>query len=377
MKPAMRADAAVIGGGVIGLAVAMRLAREGLAVVLLERHPSFGRETSSRNSEVIHAGMYYPAGSLKARLCVAGNRSLGAWCEAHRVETRRIGKYIIATSDDEIPALEGILARGRENGVTGLRWAEPGELAAAEPEVAAVAALYSADTGIIDSHALMQSLADAATARGAALAWGHEYLGAERSGRGYRVRFREPSGATGELETARVVNAAGLAADQVAEGIGLDIDALRYRLTYVKGSYFRLAGSWRGRLRHLVYPVPHAGLAGLGCHVTLDLAGDVRLGPDVEFLAGRTLDYSVPAARAAQFAEAVRRYLPAVRMEELLPGQSGSRARRITGDAAPPDFVVAEESGAGLSGWVNLVGIESPGLTCCLEIADQVAGLVA
>jgi L-2-hydroxyglutarate oxidase LhgO len=373
----MRADATIIGGGVIGLAVAMRLAREGLAVVLLERHPGFGRETSSRNSEVVHAGMYYPTGSLKARLCVAGNRSLYAWCEGHRVEARRIGKYIIATADDEVPALEAILARGRENGVPALRWAASGELAAAEPEVRAIAALFSPDTGIIDSHALMQSLADAALARGAALAWGHEYLGAERAGDGYRIRFREPGGAAGEVESARVVNAAGLSADQVAAGLGIDIDARKYRLTYVKGSYFRLGGAWRGRLTHLVYPVPHAGLAGLGCHVTLDLAGDVRLGPDVEFLPARTLDYSVPSARATRFAEAVRSYLPAVREADLLPGQSGIRARRITGDAAPPDFVIAEERAAGLPGWVNLVGIESPGLTCSLEIADEVARLVA
>lgn len=372
----MRADATVIGGGVVGLAVAMRLAREGLAVVLLERHPAFGRETSSRNSEVVHAGMYYPSGSLKARLCVAGNRSIYAWCAAHRVDARRIGKFIIATSDAEVPALEAILARGRENGVVGLRWSEPGELAAVEPEVAAVAALFSADTGIIDSHGLMQSLADAAAERGAALAWGHEYVSAERTGSGYRVRFREPNGAAGDVESAGVINAAGLSADLVAAGLGLDVDALRYRLTYVKGSYFRLGGAWRGRLKHLVYPVPHAGLAGLGCHVTLDLAGDVRLGPDVEFLPDRTLDYSVPAARAGQFAEAVRRYLPAVREDDLLPGQSGIRARRVTGDSAPPDFIIAEESAAGFPGWVNLVGIESPGLTCCLDIADEVAGLI-
>lgn len=372
----MRPDAVVIGGGVIGLAVAARLARDGLAVALLERHPAFGRETSSRNSEVVHAGMYYPIGSLKAQLCVAGNRSIYAWCAERGVATRRIGKFIIATSDDEVPALERILARGQENGVAGLRWAESGELAVAEPEVRAVASLYSPNTGIIDSHGLMQSLADAAMAGDAALAWGHEYLGAEPTGAGYRLRFREPGGGVGEMEAARVVNAAGLWADVVAAGLGLDIDALGYRLTYVKGSYFRLRGAWRGRLRHLVYPVPHAGLAGLGCHVTLDLAGDIRLGPDVEFLQQRTLDYSVPPARAGQFASAVAAYLPGVTEADLLPGQSGIRARRVTADATPPDFVIAEEGAAGFPGWINLVGIESPGLTCCLEIADRVATLV-
>ena len=367
----------VVGGGVVGLAVAMRLARGGRAVVLLERHPSFGRETSSRNSEVVHAGMYYPTGSLKARLCVAGNRSLHAWCAAHDVGIRRLGKFIVATVDDEIPALQRIQERGMANGVPGLRWCEPGELARAEPHVRAVAALFSPDTGIVDSHGLMQSLADAAAADDAVLAWGHEFTGAEPTTGGYRVTFRDPSGDTGSVAAAAVINAAGLEADLIAAGMGLDIDALQYRVRYVKGSYFRLGESWHGRLRHLVYPVPHAGLAGLGSHVTLDLAGAVRLGPDVEFLPNRAVDYSVDPARAADFAGAVRSYLPEITAEALRPDLSGIRARRVLADATvSPDFVIAEESRRGLPGWVNLIGIESPGLTTCLEIADHVAELL-
>lgn len=367
----------VVGGGVIGLAVAMRLAREGRAVVLLERHPSFGRETSSRNSEVVHAGMYYPTGSLKARLCVAGNRSLYAWCTAHGVEIRRLGKFIVATADEEIAALERIHERAGANGVPALRWAQPGELARAEPYVRAVAALFSPDTGIVDSHGLMQSLADAAAADDAVLAWGHEFTGAEPAGRGYRVAFRDPSGDTGSVEAAVVVNAAGLGADLIAAGMGLDIDALQYRVRYVKGSYFRLSEAWRGRLRHLIYPVPHAGLAGLGSHVTLDLAGGIRLGPDVEFLPRRSAEYSVDPARAADFAGAVRGYLPEVTADELRPDLAGIRARRVLADATvSPDFVIAEESPRGLPGWINLVGIESPGLTSCLEIANHVAELL-
>jgi L-2-hydroxyglutarate oxidase LhgO len=373
----VKSDAVVVGGGVIGLAVAMRLAREGRAVVLLERHSSFGREASSRNSEVVHAGMYYPTGSLKARLCVAGNRSLYDWCTAHRVEIRRLGKFIVATADDEIAALERIHERADANGVPALRWAEPGELARAEPYVRAVAALFSPDTGIVDSHGLMQSLADAAAADDAVLAWGHEFIGAEPAGRGYRVAFRDPSGDTGSVEAAVVVNAAGLGADLIAAGMGLDIDALQYRVRYVKGSYFRLSEAWRGRLRHLIYPVPHAGLAGLGSHVTLDLAGGIRLGPDVEFLTRRSAEYSVDPARAVDFASAVRGYLPEVTAEELRPDLAGIRARRVLADATvSPDFVIAEESGRGLPGWINLVGIESPGLTSCLEIANHVAALL-
>lgn len=368
----------VIGGGVVGLAAAVRLAERGMAVVLLERHSSFGRETSSRNSGVIHAGMYYPTGSLKARYCVAGNASVYAWCGAHAVDTARLGKFIVATSADEVPLLETILARGQANGVRGLRWANRDELRAAEPCVAATAALFSPDTGIVDPHGFMQSLADAAGAGGAVLAWGHDFVDAEPGEPGYRVRFLDPGGDPGVIDAGQVVNAAGLGADLIAAAMGLDIDTLNYRVRYVKGSYFRLNESWRGRLNHLIYPVPHAGLTGLGCHVTLQLDGAVMLGPDVEALDGRAADYAVSPARAAQFAEAARRYLPAVTADQLRPDQSGIRPRRIQPDGATsPDFVIAEESDRGLPGWVNLVGIESPGLTCCLEIGTRVADLVA
>ena len=373
----MKRDAVVVGGGVVGLAVAMRLARDGRAVVLLERHPSFGREASSRNSEVVHAGMYYPTASLKARLCVAGNRSLYAWCAEHGVEIRRVGKFIVATAVDEVPALERLHERAQANGVSALRWAEADELPRAEPDVRAVAALFSPDTGIVDSHGLMQSLADAATAADAVLAWGHEFTGAERAGPGYQVAYRDPAGDAGMIEAALVVNAGGLEADLIAAGMGLDIDALQYRVGFVKGNYFRLSEAWRGRLRHLVYPVPHPGLTGLGSHVTLDLAGGVRLGPDVEFLAGRRIDYSVDPARADALAAAAQRYLPELTVRELRPDLAGIRARRVLADpTVSPDFVIAEESAHGLPGWVNLIGIESPGLTCCLEIADHVAALL-
>lgn len=370
-------DALIVGGGVIGLAAAMRLARAGMDVALLERHESFGREASSRNSEVVHAGMYYPTGSLKARLCVEGNAALYAWCEAHGVPARRVGKFIVATDDAECDALAVILARAQANGVTGLRWVEPGELAREEPEVRAIAALWSADTGIVDSHQLMQSFANDAESNGAMLGWGHTYIGAARHGAGYVVRYREPGGGEAELTATRVINAAGLAADDVAAGIGLDIDALEYRLCYVRGCYFRLSDAWKGRLRHLIYPVPHVGLTGLGVHVTVDLAGNARLGPDVELLDGRTQDYRVDAMRSEAFAAAAGRYLPQVRASDLRADQAGIRARRIVMGGGAPDFVITEERERGLPGWVNLVGIESPGLTSALPIADEVLRLVS
>ena len=373
----MHVDALVIGGGVIGLAVAMRLTRGGMAVALLERHESFGREASSRNSEVVHAGMYYPTGSMKARLCVAGNLALYAWCDAHGVSYRRTGKFIVATSLDEAAVLEGILARGVANGVEGMRWVAAGELEREEPEVRAATALWSPFTGIVDSHGFMQSLADEAALHGALLGWGHTFVDAEPTVEGYAVRYRTPEGNDERMHATRVVNAAGLSADDIAAGMGLDIDALQYRLCYVRGCYFRLSDRWTGRLRHLVYPVPHAGLSGLGVHVTVDLAGGARLGPDVELLGEKVQDYRVAADRAEAFAAAAGTYLPNLRLEDIRADQAGIRARRIVPGGGAPDFIIAEEGDRGLPGWVNLIGIESPGLTCALPLADHVVQLVA
>ena len=372
----MRGDAVVIGAGVIGLAVARELASTGRSVIVLERHARPGTETSSRNSEVIHAGMYYAPGSLKARLTAAGNPALYAWCEAHHVPHRRVGKFIVATTPDEEAELELLLARGRANGVHGLRHAAAGQLARDEPDVTATAALWSPETGIVDTHALVRSLEADALGHGCALACGHTFLGAEAAGSGYRLRAADPNGSEVTLDVRTVVNCAGLEADAVAGSMGINLDEAGYRQTFVKGSYFRLAEGSGLRVRHLVYPVPHRGLAGLGVHVTVDLAGGVRLGPDVQFLEHRMPDYHVDPDGAQRFAAAARRYLPGVRAADLRPDQSGIRPRRVTRGDAAPDFVIAEESARGLRGWINLVGMESPGLTCCLAIAQRTRELL-
>jgi L-2-hydroxyglutarate oxidase LhgO len=369
-------DAVVIGAGVIGLAVARALAADGHEVVLLERHAHPGMETSSRNSEVIHAGMYYPPGSLKARLCVAANPGLYRWCESHRVPHRRIGKFIVATTSAEEPELARLLERAAANGVPGLRAASAGELAREEPDVRAVAALWSPDTGIVDSHALMQSLEQDAREQGCSVAYGHAFRSAEFAGAGYTVRCTGPDGGDVTIKAATVINSAGLEADTIAAGMGIDLDAAGYRQVYVKGCYFRLAEGAPVKPRHLVYPVPNPALTGLGVHVTLDLAGGIRLGPDVEFLADRIADYRVPPERAVLFAERAGRYLPGLRTEDLRPDQSGIRPRRMLPGGVVPDFVIAEESARGFPGWVNLIGMESPGLTCCLEIGRAVAALL-
>lgn len=367
-------DVVVIGAGVVGLAVAEAAARAGRSVVIVERHGAFGTETSSRNSQVIHAGMYYPAGSLKARLCVPGNRALYAWCERHGVDHARLGKYIVATAPDEEPALEQILARARTNGVDALEPVTGAAVAAAEPHVRATAGLWSPNTGIVDAHGFMASLLAEARAHDADVAFEHRVTRIAREDGGYSVGFVDPSGEPGSITARAVVNAAGLDCDTVAALAGIDVDAAGYRLTYVKGNYFRVRR--RGFVRHLIYPVPPPKLAGLGVHVTLELDGAVRLGPDVEVLPDRALAYEVDESRAAAFHAAAARYLPDLRLEDVYADQSGIRPKLTPAHGGIPDFVIQEESARGLPGLVNLIGIESPGLTCALPIGTMVEELL-
>lgn len=360
----------VVGAGLVGLAVAERLSRPGRAVVVLERHDAALQETSSRNSQVIHAGLYYPASSWKARLCVPGNRSLHSWCEAHGVPHRRVGKLVVATGADELPALERLLAQGRANGVPGLELVGPDFVRAQEPEVRAAAALWVPSSGIVDVHALADSLLAEARARGATFAFRHRVVGLERRGGRWALTVEGPDGAPVQLTARLVVNAAGLDCDTVAALAGLDVDAAGYRLRWVKGHYFRLKA--RGRVRHLVYPVPAAHLAGLGVHLTVGLDGEVKLGPDVLELPDRRVDYSVPDELRARFVAAAQRFLPWVTAELVEPDQAGIRPKLSRPGEPFRDFVIAEESARGLPGLVNLIGIESPGLTCALELAHEV-----
>jgi L-2-hydroxyglutarate oxidase LhgO len=359
----------VIGGGVVGLACAAALASAGRRVVLLERHDGFARETTSRNSEVVHAGIYYAAGSWKARLCVRGRELLYARCAREGIPHRRIGKYIVACDEAEVARLEELKAKGDANGAPGLRMLGAAELARGEPGVRGIAALESPDTGIVDAHALCLSLAAEAEAGGALLVLRAEVSEIAPTPGGYRV----VAGEGGALATGAVVNSAGLASDRVAALAGVDVDARGYRLHPCKGDYFALAPGAPVRVSRLVYPVPSG--PGLGVHVTLDLGGRVRFGPDATFV--RHLDYRVDPAKATAFAEAASRYLPGLRAEWLSADYAGIRPR-LAGPGDPPrDFVLCEESAAGLPGFVNLIGIESPGLTAALAIGEQVAKLLA
>lgn len=362
----------VVGAGVVGLAAAAQLAPRFPGLVVLERHERHGHETSSRNSEVIHAGLYYPAGSLKARLCVEGNRRVYEICAAHDVPHRRCGKLIVAGAADEVEALEALHARGRGNGAE-LRLLTAAEAQALEPHVPSVAALLSPNTGVVSAHGLMDHFLQAARAAGAVVQPRAEVVGVARRGDGYELTVRTPDGHE-TFTSERVVNAAGLESDTLAALAGIDVDAAGYRLHWCKGSYFSVPAARFGLVSRLVYPVP--GRHGLGTHVVLDLTGRLRFGPDVEYLGERLLDYRVDPSRRARFGESVRKLLPMIGDDELEPDISGIRPKLQAPGEPVRDFVVAEESARGLPGWVNLIGIESPGLTAAPALARLVDALL-
>ena len=371
MKP--ECDVLVIGAGIVGLATAAALARAGRSVVVVERHDGVGRETTSRNSQVLHAGLYYPSGSWKAQLCVAGSRALHSRCEREGIPYRRLGKLIVAVEQAEVGALERLCALGTENGALGLVIVDAAAVARMEPSVRAVAALYAPATGIVDAHALCLSFAAEAESNGAAIALGREVIAIETARPGYHVVAQDAKGARESLFAAAVVNAAGLASDRIAALAGIDVDACGLRQHPCKGDYFALAPGAPLQFSRLVYPVP-AG-AGLGVHVTLDLGGRVRFGPDAEYV--DRIHYAVDPLKAESFARAAQRYLPALRAAWLTPDQAGIRPKLAGPGDSFRDFVIEEESPRGLPGFVNLIGIESPGLTAAPAIAERVALLLA
>ncbi len=366
-------DVVVVGGGILGLASAAALARAGRSVVLVERNARIAQETSTRNSEVVHAGIYYPKGSLKARLCVAGREALYARCERQGIPHRKLGKLIVASEPDEVAVLEDLGRRGEANGVVGLNLIDARELRRREPHVRGAAALESPVTGIVDAHALCLSYAAEAEAHGAVLVLQTEVLEIEPASGLYRVTARGPDDERSAIVCAGLVNAAGLASDALAERAGLDVDALGYRLHPCKGDYFALAPGAPLGVNTLVYPVP--ARTGLGIHATLDLGGRIRFGPDTEYV--DRVRYDVDPEKSGAFAAAIRRYLPGLREEWLSPDYAGVRPKLAEPGEAFRDFVVAEESKVGRPGLVNLIGVESPGLTAAPAIADRVVELLA
>jgi L-2-hydroxyglutarate oxidase LhgO len=368
-------DTIVIGAGVVGLAVARELAQAGDEVIVLEKNRGIGEETSSRNSEVIHAGLYYPEGSLKARLCVEGRAELYDYCKAKGVAYSRCGKVIVAVTDAQRGKLETLHHIGRANGVDDLEWLSAAETHALEPNVRAAAGLWSPSTGIVDSHALMLALRGDLENAGGSVAVLSRFVAGQRDGAALRLRC-ETDGEELELSARTVVNAAGLHATGVAHALGDLAPSSIPRPRYAKGNYFVYTG--KSPFTHLVYPLPEDG--GLGVHATLDLAGRARFGPDVQWLDADTgadaLEYAVDPARAAAFYAAIRTYWPGLADGSLSPAYAGVRPK-ISGPGEPAaDFTIRTSGGAAEPRAVHLFGIESPGLTSSLAIAAHVRTLL-
>ena len=369
-------DCAVIGSGIVGLAIARALARSGRDVIVLEAADDIGTGTSSRNSEVIHAGIYYPKDSLKALMCVRGRHLLYEYCQSHGVEHRRIGKLLVATTNDQIPDLEKLHQSAEANGVDDLEWVDEPALKKMEPELRAVLAVLSPSTGIIDSHGLMLAYQGDAEDSGAMLAFNSPVKkgSVEKDSIVLSIGGDEPM----TLACRTVINCAGLFAQHIAASLdGMPREHIP-PCHFAKGNYFTLSG--RAPFSRPIYPIPEA--AGLGIHLTLDLGGQAKFGPDVEWIEDAPwlddaayimgLDYTVDPARGALFYEAIRTYWPGLPDDALLPGYAGMRPKIQASDEAAKDYMIQGPNEHGVNGLVNLYGIESPGLTSSLAIAEEV-----
>lgn len=361
-------EAVVIGAGVVGLACARALAKSGMEVVILEKNVTFGAETSSRNSEVIHSGVYYSPGSEKARLCVLGKQMLISFCETYNVPYLKCGKLIVATSSAQVSHLDKLLHQANANGVSDLTLLDKDELRSLEPDLKGIQALLSPTTGIIDSRALMLALLGDAERGGAVLVCRSEVTSLMVTAGGLKLTVNNESQPS--LCARYVVNSAGLHATSIARSIaGIRAESIP-RSLYAKGSYFSFAG--RIPFTHLIYPVPEPG--GLGVHLTLDLAGEARFGPDVEWI--DSIDYRVNPSRGDEFYRAIRAYWPALRDGALQPAYSGVRSK-IVGPGEPDgDFILQDQKTHEVPGLINLYGIESPGLTASLAIGERVAQFI-
>ena len=364
-------DVIIIGAGVVGLAIAAELSRKNKNIFVFEKNLTFGQETSSRNSEVIHAGMYYPENSLKAKFCVSGNHLLYEFCEKYKINHKRLGKLIVAADDAETKAVEGLYRQGLMNGINDLQMLTRDEIKLLEPNVEVIAGLLSPSTGVIDSHDLMKTFYGCAKENGVAFVFGAEVININRIAGGYEVGIQD-SERTYSFTGSIVINTAGLFSDRIAQLAGIDIEKARYRLHYCKGAYFSLNPKIRRLVKRLVYPVPEQ--AGLGTHVTLSLDGNMRLGPNTKYV--DNIEYTVDERDRVDFFIAARRYLPSIEIDDLAPDFAGIRPKLQAKGQGFRDFVIRDETDKGLPGLINLIGIESPGLTASPAIAQYVAEIV-
>jgi len=361
-----KVDITIIGAGAVGLAIAEKLTTTDRTVVVVEKNPRYGQETSSRNSEVIHAGIYYKPGTLKARLCMQGKELLYRYCKKNNIPYKRLGKLIVASNDDEIKKLYFLAERAKKNGVLDLQILDSAEISKLEPLIKAQKAILSPSTGIFSTDLFMDSLHKNSEAKGAMLLTETEVTGIAKEDGFYKITTYNQEPFLSKI----VINAAGHNADAVASLAGIDIKKCSYTQKFVKGEYFRITKPCN--VTHLIYPVPTE--ISLGTHLTPDMEGRIRIGPNAFDV--KEIEYAVDENHRQEFLNSARKFLPDLRCEQIIPDTSGIRARLAFAEKDTPDFIINHEADKGLGGFVNLIGIESPGLTTSLAIAKYVEDLI-
>jgi len=368
-----RTDIIIIGAGIVGLSIAARISRPDRSIYVLEKHRSFGQEVSSRNSEVIHTGIYYEPDSLKAKTCIEGNRMLYDICIRNKIPFRKTGKLIVATEKNEESSIVDLLNRGERNGVEGIELLSRKEIKILEPNIKSRMALFSPLAGIVDTYSLMLYFIRTLKSKGGDIVYNSSVVNMFLKSGGYEVIIEDGNGGNFKIQTQVVINSAGLNSDKIAEMIGIDIENAKYELKYCKGQYFRINNTYKCRLiNHLIYPVPERGKGGLGIHATLDLSNSVRLGPDDHYIDRDKINYEVDISERRNFYNSVVDFLPFLEEEDLIPDLAGVRPKLHGENEDFRDFVIKEESDLGFPGFINLIGIESPGLTSSLAIAKYV-----
>lgn len=366
-----KVDVTIIGAGAIGLAIANELSQYYKNIILLEKNESFGKETSSRNSEVIHAGIYYLENSLKAKLCVEGKSMLYEFLDKHSIPFKKCGKYIVAVEKNEIKSLEALKEQAEKNDVCDLKFITRKKFQKSHSDVRSFQALFSPSTGIFDTHKFMQILENKCQENNVLINYNSEVTGIEETSTNYKITIKEINSSTFEFMSEIVINSTGLNCQKTAQMIG--INDKQYQIYFAKGEYFSLPGKYKNLFSSLIYPVIHLNSKSLGIHTVLDLQGMLKLGPNIHYI--DKLEYEVEKSHKKEFYNAVIRYIPSVLEEELFCDMSGIRPKLQGPDDSFRDFIIKEESEKGFPGFINLLGIESPGLTASLAIARYVKKL--
>ncbi len=367
-----KVDIVIIGAGVVGLAIAYQLSKMNKEIILLEKHEKFGMEASSRNSEVIHAGIYYPEVSLKARFCIDGNHLLYELCKKYNIPHKKTGKLIVANTKGERENVESLYQQGKENGVSGLELLSEPQIKNLEPNIQANFALLSCETGIIDTHQLMKFYETQSESNDVIIAYQSEVAGIQKNGDFFTLDIFDSNGELFQIVSSIVINSAGIFADKIASMAGIDIDKAGYRIHPCKGEYFSISNRHSGTIEHLIYPTPSD--INLGIHATLRLDGTLTLGPSAFYV--NDINYDVDVAHQEEFFNSTKRFLPFLDYDDLSPEMSGIRAKLQAKGEPFRDFIIQEESEKGLIGLINLIGIESPGLTSAPAIAEYVEEIV-